>query len=361
MRSFGISCGIYERIFSRENFEGALVEAAKDKTERRTVRNAFVVKDEIYKMICEKNFALGNYSHKRIRDTPSLKVRDITIPPFVCDQIWHHMVMRVLYPYLSEGFYRYNCASRPGMGTLYAFQHLRDIVYEHPDWHYDIQLDVVHFYESIDHERLMGMLRRKFRDGRVIAILKEMIDTTEKGLPLGCYYSQILANFYLDGLDHYVKEELGVPGFVRYADNMVLVGPDRRVLAQAVEAIRAKLLSDFGLLTHEKKENIERIAWKGDDGVVHGQRIDFVGYQIFHGWSRVRKRNFKYFRRCCLRCQSAVRETGTIPLPLAWRVESLSGPFLHTDSFRVLKEYFIPIDRIAKKVVRDASLAAQGA
>jgi hypothetical protein len=45
-----------------------------------------------------------------------------------------------------------------------------------------------------------------------------------RGLPIGNLTSQFFANVFLDSLDHFVREELRVPGYVRYADDLVLFG-----------------------------------------------------------------------------------------------------------------------------------------
>jgi hypothetical protein len=57
------------------------------------------------------------------------------------------------------------------------------------------------------------------------------------GLPLGSYLSQWCGTFYLDGLDHFVKRDLKIAGYLRYMDDMVLFGDDREALLMARQRI----------------------------------------------------------------------------------------------------------------------------
>ena len=52
----------------------------------------------------------------------------------------------------------------------------------------------------------------------------------DSGLPLGSYLSQWCGTFYLDGLDHFVKRDLKIAGYLRYMDDVVLFGDDREIL-----------------------------------------------------------------------------------------------------------------------------------
>ena len=72
------------------------------------------------------------------------------------------------------------------------------------------------------------MFERKIKDKRFINFLKQLIDPNE--LPIGCYYSQWFSNFFLTDFDHYIKEVCRCPFYIRYVDDMVLGGNNKKKL-----------------------------------------------------------------------------------------------------------------------------------
>jgi RNA-directed DNA polymerase len=80
------------------------------------------------------------------------------------------------------------------------------------------------------------------------------------GLPIGNLTSQVLANFYLNPLDHYVKHDLGIRYYGRYVDDMVFIHEDRRALADVVVGVRAFLRDSLGLRLHPRKVYLQHIT-----------------------------------------------------------------------------------------------------
>ena len=82
------------------------------------------------------------------------------------------------------------------------------------------------FFDSVPHAKLLVFLERRFKDRRLLALLSRIIAAYRGelgvGLPIGSLTSQHFANFYLGWLDRFVKESLGVRGYVRYMDDMIL-------------------------------------------------------------------------------------------------------------------------------------------
>ena len=91
-----------------------------------------------------------------------------------------------------------------------------------------------------DTQRLIGLLlaggARVYRTAQAQAILGPPRGERH-GLPLGSYLSQWCGNLYLDGLDHFVKRTLKVPGYLRYMDDFVLFSNDREQLVDASAAV----------------------------------------------------------------------------------------------------------------------------
>ena len=89
---------------------------------------------------------------------------------------------------------------------------------------YVLKCDVSKFYPSINHEVLKKIIRKKIKDGRLLMLLDEIIDSTgtPTNVPIGNYLSQWFGNLYLNELDEMVKHKLGVKSYIRYSDDFVL-------------------------------------------------------------------------------------------------------------------------------------------
>jgi RNA-directed DNA polymerase len=138
-----------------------------------------------------------------------------------------------------------------------------------------LKLDIRKFYESIDHNILKSLLRRKFKDGDLLWLLDDIIDSSP-GVPIGNYLSQYFGNLYLTGFDHWIKEVKRVKYYFRYCDDVVILGnkPELRFL---LEEIRDYLHG----LKLEVKSNVRIFP------VVDG--IDFVGYVHYPTHTLLRK------------------------------------------------------------------------
>lgn len=68
-------------------------------------------------------------------------------------------------------------------------------------------------------------------------LIDSIIDSSKEGLPIGNYTSQWFANFYLEDLDHYIKETLKVKYYIRYMDDMVLFSNNKKELKKVKLAI----------------------------------------------------------------------------------------------------------------------------
>jgi hypothetical protein len=122
-----------------------------------------------------------------------------------------------------------------------------------------LTLDIRHYFASVDHARLLALFGQRLRDPRTLDLLAALLDAggavyrtplaralpafaaepvpPGRGLPLGGYLSHWCGGFYLDGLDHFVKRELKVHGYLRYMDDFVLFGDAPGALEAARTAI----------------------------------------------------------------------------------------------------------------------------
>jgi len=115
-------------------------------------------------------------------------------------------------------------------------------------------------------------------------LLDNIIDSAEKGIPIGNLTSQLFANIYLNKLDEYIKYELRIKYYIRYMDDFILLHESKQYLHEVKENIKV-FFASMKLTLHPKKANIFPITLG----------IDFLGYRIFNAHRLVRKSTVKRF------------------------------------------------------------------
>lgn len=178
---------------------------------------------------------LGDYRFFTIHDP---KERTICAAPFR-ERVLHHAIMNVCEPHFERYQIYDSYACRKGKGTTGALDRAEAFVRRF-GWY--LKLDVRKYFYTIDHSVLKVLLRRRFKDSRLLHLFDKIIDSYEvlprKGLPIGNLTSQYFANHYLAVLDHFIKEELRIPGYVRYMDDMLLFSDDKGVLKTVSTDVR---------------------------------------------------------------------------------------------------------------------------
>jgi RNA-directed DNA polymerase len=194
---------------------------------------------------------IGHYRFFRVHDP---KPRDICAASFP-ERVLHHAVMNVCEPVLEAYAVFDSYACRKGKGNLKALNRARVFSNRFP-WY--LKLDIRKYFDSIDHDVLLRLLSRRFKDRSLMALFEQLLNTYHtrpgKGMPIGNLISQHLANFYLGSFDHWIKEARRVPGYLRYMDDTLCFGPDRKYLNAELDAIRGFLKRELAL---DLKENIQ--------------------------------------------------------------------------------------------------------
>ncbi len=149
----------------------------------------------------------------------------------------------------------------------------------------------------MDGEILFGLLRKRIDDENVLWLLREIIESSPHGIPIGNLTSQLFANIYLNELDHFVKRELHERYYMRYMDDFLILGTDKKRLREIKELIAAFLRDRLKLALHPKKAEIFPI----DRG------IDFLGYVLRDGKRFLRKSTVKRFMKKKRRYEAMVR------------------------------------------------------
>lgn len=122
-----------------------------------------------------------------------------------------------------------------------------------------IKGDIKHFFDSIDHDCLKKVVRRYVRDDWAFDEVCRIIDSYESGIGLGSQVSQLLAMAILTPLDHFIKENLKIKYYVRYADDFVIIHKDKEYLKECLVKI-SEFLKNYKLVLHEDKTQIIKLS-----------------------------------------------------------------------------------------------------
>lgn len=154
------------------------------------------------------------------------------------DKIVNHLVSKyILNPLLDPKFIYSNVATRKNKGNLLAYKltikYINSLKLKGNI--YILKFDIKKYFYNIDHNILKYMLEKDIKDNDILNILFSIIDSTNntniyklnKGLPIGNMTSQILAIYYLNGLDHYIKEVLKEKYYIRYMDDGLILSNDK--------------------------------------------------------------------------------------------------------------------------------------
>lgn len=271
---------LFQDIISIENLTAAESIARKGKLNQYGVKvfdkNAESNIAALHQSLSNKNFTTSAYSIFKIHEP---KEREIYRLPYYPDRIVHHAVMLSLEDLFVKSFTADTYSCIKGRGIHATSFSLRKALKNHDATKYYLKVDIHKFYPSVDHDILKQLLRRKIKDEDLLWLLDNIIDSAP-GIPIGNYLSQYFGNFYLNGLDHYLKEKLGVKYLFRYADDIVILSESKEHLHKILEEIKNYLAINLRL---KLKPNY-RIAPVAPNG------IDFVGYVHFYKYVLLRKK-----------------------------------------------------------------------
>ena len=220
-------------------------------------------------------------------------------------KIIQRAVYNVINPRVCRGLIAdtYSCVK--GRGQIHAMERLAgwvDYVSYKGDrpWYY-LKLDIEKFFYRIDHEILMGIIRKKIADGKAVAIMEHYICHASRafGLPIGVKnpmdipdedmlwdvgitigggLSHMYGNLYLDPLDQLAKRTMGIRYYIRYMDDIVVLSESKEELHRIRQRF-AEFLADVLNLRLNSKTAVRPVS----------QGMEFVGFRIWPGRVTLRK------------------------------------------------------------------------
>ena len=233
---------LYTQICDLNNILSAYNEVVKNTNNKRRVENlrqnklSYVFR--VYNILKNKSYIVGPYNSFKIYEPKERLI----VSQNIIDKIINHLVARyILYPAILPCLLDINVASRKNMGTSLGLKLQCDytkkckIKYKN---YYILKCDISKFFASIDHDILKNKLLKRIKDKDAIKIVFDIIDSSNPGLFIGSMTSQILAIFYLNDMDHYIKEVLKIKYYVRYQDDFLLYHPSKQYLKYCLKEIK---------------------------------------------------------------------------------------------------------------------------
>jgi retron-type reverse transcriptase len=295
---------LYSKICSFENFLSAAHKAAQGKRFRSYVLEFFNELEhnalQLLRELRSFMYQPGDYSTFFIYEP---KQRLISAADFR-DRVVHHMLINVIGPLFERRFIYDSYANRVGKGTHAAIRRLQHFMQQAK---YVLKCDFRLYFPSIDFEILKREIRRVIGDKQTLWLIDTIIDGSNpqvetnwyfpgddlftpferrRGLPIGNLTSQFFANVYLNAFDHFVKEELRCPFYLRYVDDSAFVH-DSPAYLQALLPPLQDFLDRYRIKLHLDKCQIRPAA--------HGQR--FLGQIVYPTHRRLPPENVRRFAR----------------------------------------------------------------
>jgi RNA-directed DNA polymerase len=196
--------------------------------------------------------------------------------PTVRDRIVQTALWHVLEPICDVTFAEHSYGFRHGRGCHQALERVETLLRE--GCVYVVDADLKSYFDTIPKDRLLARLRERVSDSRVLRLVGLFLDqgvmdgltqwTPDTGTPQGAVRSPLLANLYLNPLDHLLAEA-GL-AMVRYADDFVILCRTPADAARALTLVQA-WVTDNGLTLHPTKTQIVDARTDG---------FDFLGYRF---------------------------------------------------------------------------------
>lgn len=349
-----IKDNLFDKVISSANLKRAILRSSLGKRGRKDVQEVLANMDKhiayIQDMLKQHIYPCRPKKAIRFYDSNSGKERIMIKPDYKYEQIIHHALVQVMQSIFMKGMYEYSCGSIPNRGCHKGKKYLEKCIRDkNADCRYVLKLDIRHYYQSVDIELIKQRIRKYIKDEGIIWLFDAILDSNKAeldgeivslGLPVGYYTSQWLANWFLQDLDHAIKEKLGVKIYVRYLDDMVLMGSNKKQLHRVLEEIREILKAKH--LEVKKNYQVFKFHYVNKSGKNTGRFIDFMGFRFYRNRTTMRRRIMLKATRKAKR----IAKKQHFSWYEACQMVSYIGWFEHTDTRGVYLKYIKPLVNI---------------
>lgn len=271
----------YDRICTFDNLYKAHCQARLGKRKKAEVihfemnlaQNLVVLSD----LLANRAYKINGYYHFKILEPKEREVfaahyRDRVVLHCICDEI--------LVPLFNRLLIYDNAACQKGKGTHFALGRLKGFLHDFYKKHgchgYILKCDISKYFASIDHDVLLGKLRRVIRDDDIFSLIESYVRSYHtqgmpgRGIPLGNQSSQLFALYYMDAMDRLIKEQMRFKYYIRYMDDFLILHHDRKLLEETHGAIRSYVENKLKLSLNAKTRVIPL-----------SQGVEFLGWRFF--------------------------------------------------------------------------------
>ena len=288
----------------------------------------------IYK-IKTKQYRIGKYHEFYVFEP---KMRLIKSLPYQDRVVHQWYVEEFIKPFFVPRFitHTYACLENKGAhkAVIVLQKWLRCMKKKYQNY-YILKCDIRKYFYSINKEILFQILSKRMKDTDLIFLTKLMVfdEKDLKGIPIGNYTSQYFANIYLNELDHFVKEELHIPFYMRYMDDFILLVKTKEEAKEYKERIARFLKEHLDLELNEKSR-----YYPSKMGV------DFCGYRIFETHILLRRRSKNKIKGLIKSWNQFYNEDVLNFEKVLQRWNSWRGHAKHANSYNLRKKYLNKIE-----------------
>lgn len=274
--------GLLEFILSPSNLNAAYQQVKRnkgaggvDKMEVESLKDYLVSnKDELTTSILRGKYRPNPVRRVEIPKDNGQK-RQLGIPTVV-DRVVQQAITQVLIPLYEPQFSDHSYGFRPKRNAHQALKKCRDYITE--GYGYAVDLDLEKFFDKVNHSKLIEVLSRTVKDGRVVSLIHKYLnagvqvggsfEASEMGVPQGGPLSPLLSNIMLNELD----KELERRGhkFVRYADDMVTMCKSKRSAERVMKSITDFIENELFLKVNKEKSQTAPMS-----------KVKFLGYSFY--------------------------------------------------------------------------------
>lgn len=302
---------------------------------------------QIQQELKNQTYKVGKYTEFIVKEP---KERIIQACSFRDKIVQHLLCDNILNQHMPHICIKDNYARQRGKGTSFAYrrtiQQLKEFGKKHPEG-YIFKGDISKFYYNINHQKAIDQMEYYF-DKSLWWLIEVFTNSTKGdiGLPLGNQINTIASNIYLEGLDRFVKYDLGIQYYGRYADDFYFLCKDKNT-AIVYSKLIVEYLNTLGLQLNPKSQIVP---------LKNG--LPFCGfifkYNIQSKWVIVKKRNDKrraYTRKFNRICNLVLCNK----IPLSALLASFNSWSSHakwcTNYIQISKHYLQKINLLKNKII----------
>lgn len=292
---------LMDKVYKMENMQRAVEKVTKGKSQKKADGRKcrrYAQESDWRLPPLQRNIQSGKYEPKPaqrvwIPKLGSKELRPLGIPE-VENRVVEMAMRNVIEPLFEHTFAEHSYGFRPGRGAKDALRRVNELLEKGKNWVVDA--DLKSYFDTIPQDKLIAAVSGQIADGRVLELIQKFLkqgvmesgkgwSPTETGTPQGAVLSPLLANIYLNPLDHLMAGQ----GWemVRYADDFVILCESQEAAQRALETVR-QWVEQAGLTLHPTKTRIVDANQPGG--------FDFLGYHFERGMRWPRQKSLDKFK-----------------------------------------------------------------